>query len=92
MTLKTQIKLEQQPRTDSLTNKLEQPNQASVFTTEVQTIKMALAFIKNSNKQKFVIFIDCLSSFVDLNLGEFKYSYILDILETYIEIVINREI
>lgn len=45
---------------------------------------MALALIINSSNQKFFIFIECLSSFVDLNLGEFKCSYILDILETYI--------
>lgn len=53
---------------------------------------MALELIKNSNNYKFVIFINYLSSFVNLNLAEFKCSYILDIIETYIEIGESRKL
>lgn len=48
---------------------------------------MAFELIKNENHQKFVIFIDSLSSLVAMEEGESKYPYILEILESYTEIV-----
>lgn len=68
MALKSEIKLEQQPRVDSFTNRLDSQ-------IKLQAIKMALELIKNTNNQKSILYIDSLSNLVALK-GETKYSSI----------------
>ena len=58
-------------------------NIASIYSAELQAIKIALDMIKNSEMDKSVIFSDSLSSLVAIQEGNQNHPYIQEILETY---------
>ena len=59
------------------------PNIASIYSVELQAIKMALDLIKNSEMGKSIIFSDSLSSLVTIQEGNQNHLYKQEILETY---------
>ena len=59
------------------------PNNASIYSAELQAIKMALGMIKNSEMDKYIIFSDSLSSLIAIQEGNQNHPYIQEILEKY---------
>ena len=59
------------------------PNNASIYSAELQAIKMALGMIKNSEMGKSIIFSDSLSSLIAIQEGNQNHPYIQEILEKY---------
>ena len=59
------------------------PNIASIYSAELQVIKMALDMIKKSEMGKSIIFSDSLSSLVAIQERNQNHPYIQEILETY---------
>ena len=57
------------------------PNNASIYSAELQAIKMAWDVIKNSEMGKSIIFSDSLFSLIAIQEGNHPYSQ--EILETY---------
>ena len=59
------------------------PNIASIYSAELQAIKLALNMIKSSETGKSIIFSDSLSNLVAIQEGNQKHPSIQEILETY---------
>ena len=59
------------------------PNNASIYSAELQAIKMALGMIKNSEMGKYIIFSDSLSNLMAIQEGNQNHPYIQEILEKY---------
>jgi ribonuclease HI len=63
------------------------PDSASIFTAELQAIRMAFDFVEISNDQHFVIFTDSLSSLLALKGRKCGHPYIVELLEAYSNLV-----
>ena len=59
------------------------PNNAFIYSAELQAIKMALDIIKNSEMGKSIIFSDSLFSLIAIQEGNQNHPYIQEILEIY---------
>ena len=70
----------------NLYQQLRLPDGASIFTAELQAIKMAFNFILNDSRGvNYVIYSDSLSSLKALDGAHFNHPYIYDIVELYIK-------
>ena len=56
------------------------PDNASIFTAELQALKMAFNIVKNCDWDCFIIFTDSLSSLQALDSNNCDHSFIQDIL------------
>jgi len=62
------------------------PDTASIYTAELQAIKLALGLIAHSRGHHFIIYTDSLSSLMALKGSRFDHSYIFKILKTCSEL------
>jgi ribonuclease HI len=62
------------------------PDGASIYTAELQALKMAFNLIEHSTDQQFIIFTDSLSSLMALQGNKLDHPCILEILEAHAEI------
>ena len=63
------------------------PDSASIYTAELQAIKLALGLIDHSTGHHFIIYTDSLSSLMALKGNQFDHPYTFEILEAYSELV-----
>ena len=63
------------------------PNSASIYTAELQALKMAFNLIEHSTGHHFIIFTDSLSSLMALQGNKYDHPYIIELLDLYSELV-----
>ena len=63
------------------------PGLASIYTAELQAIKMALELAQSTSGQSFIIYTDSLSSLQALSGSQYTHPFILDILNTYTQLI-----
>ena len=59
---KTDNRVAAAPTSDGLSAQVKLPGNASIFTAELQALKMAFNIVKNCDGDRFIIFTDTLSS------------------------------
>ena len=67
------------------------PGQASIYTTELHAIQLALDVVNNSNKDKYVICEDSLSCLQAIEQQHIDHPLVLDVLEKY-SALINKTV
>jgi len=67
------------------------PDNASIFTAELQALRMAFDFIEMSNEKYFIIFTDSLSSLMALTSRKCDHPYIPELLEAYSTFAMSRK-
>ena len=67
------------------------PDNASIFTAELQGLKMAFDFIEISHEHHYIIFTDSLSSLLALQGKTCSHPYITELLEAYSNLVRLRK-
>ena len=72
---------------DGLSAQVRLPGNASIFTAELQALKMALGIVKNCDGDNFNIFSDSLSSLQTLDSINCDRPFILDILKLLMIVV-----
>ena len=66
---------------NNLSAQVRLPGNASIFTAELQALKMAFNIVKNCDWDRFIIFTDSLSSLQALDSNNCDNSFIQDILK-----------
>ena len=64
-------------------SKIRLPGDASMYTAELQALKMAFNLIKDDRSKEFIIFSDSLSSLMALQGSKYDHPYIVELLHTY---------
>ena len=60
---------------------------ASIYTAELQALKMAFYLVENSTGHDYIIFTDSLSSLMALKGNQFHHPFISDLLQKYSDLV-----
>ena len=68
---------------NNLSAQVRLPGNASIFTAELQALKMAFNIVKNCDGNRFIIFTDSLSSLQALDSNTCDHPFIQDILKPY---------
>ena len=68
---------------NNLSAQVRLPGNSSIFTAELQALKMAFIIVKNCDWDRFIIFTDSLSSFQALNSNNCDHPSIQDILKLF---------
>ena len=68
---------------NNLSAQVRLPGNASIFTAELQALKMAFNIVKNCDGNRFIIFTDSLSSLQALDSNNCDHPFIQDILKLY---------
>ena len=76
---KTENRVAAAATSDGLSAQVRLPGNASIFTAELQTLKMAFNIVKNCDEDRFIIFCDSLSSLQALDGNNCDHPFIQDI-------------
>ena len=68
---------------NNLSAQVRLPDNASIYTAELQALKLAFNLVKNFNGDCFIIFTDSLSSLQALDSNNCDHSFIQDILKLF---------
>ena len=77
--------------TEQLNAQVRLPGNASIFTAELQALKMAFNIISNVDDTQFVIYTDSLSSLQAIHGSDCDHPYIQDILKLYNQCLLNNK-
>ena len=80
---KTENRVAAAATSDGLSAQVRLPGNASIFTAELQALKMAFNIVKNCDEDRFIIFCDSLSSLQALDSNNCNHPIIQDILELF---------
>ena len=80
---KTENRVAAAATSDGLSAQVRLPGNASIFTAELQALKMAFNIVKNCDWDHFIIFSDSLSSLQALDSNNCDHPFIQDILKLY---------
>ena len=81
--LKTENRVAAAATSDGLSAQVRLPGNASIFTAELQALKMAFNIVKNCEEDRFIIFSDSLSSLQALDSNNCDHPFIQDILKLF---------
>ena len=70
-------------QTNSTHKQMRLPDGASIYTAELQAIKMALELVQESNEDEFIIFSDSMSSLIALEGENADHPFIQEIMELH---------
>ena len=80
---KTENKVAAAATCNNLSAQVRLPGNASIFTAELQALKMAFNIVKNCDVDLFIIFTDSLSSLQALDSNNCDHPFIQDILKLF---------
>ena len=80
---KTENRVAAAATSDGLSAQVRLPGNASIFTAELQALKMAFNIVKNCDDDRFIIFTDSLSSLQALDSNNCDHTFIQDILKLF---------
>ena len=80
---KTENRVAAAATSDGLSAQVRLPGNASIFTAELQALKMAFNIVKNCDEDRFIIFCDSLSSLQALDSNNCDHPFIQDILKLF---------
>ena len=80
---KTENRVAAAATSDGLSAQVRLPGNASIFTAELQALKMAFKIVKNCDGDRFIIFTDSLSSLQAVDSNNCYHPFIQDILFIY---------
>ena len=80
---KTENRVAAAATSDGLSAQVRLPGNASIFTAELQALKMAFNIVKNCDDDRFIIFSDSLSSLQALDSNNCDHPFIQDILKLF---------
>ena len=80
---KTENRVAAAATSNNLSAQVRLPGNASIFTAELQALKMAFTIVKNSDWDGFIIFTDSLSSLQALDSNNCDHPFIQDILKLF---------
>ena len=80
---KAKYKIAEAAKSNNLSAQVRLPGNASIFTAELQALKMAFNIVKNCDWDRFIIFTDSLSSLQALDSNNCDHPLIQDILKLF---------
>ena len=80
---KTEKRVAAAATSNNLSAQVRLPGNASIFTAELQALKMAFNIVKNCDEDRFIIFCDSLSSLQALDGNNCDHPFIQDILKLF---------
>ena len=90
---KTENRVAPAATSDDLSAQVTLPGNASIFTTELQALKMAFNIVKNCEGDCFILFTDSLSSLQALDSNNCDHLFIQDILKLFNDcLLVNKKV